>query len=231
MPRILIGAPVRQDEETFKKYLESLNNLDKTGLEVDYFFCLHNSPKLANYLQEDQYVQVTSEHQYIRNEISHFWSDDNLNDVVLMKNFLLDKTKFEKYDYFFLIDSDLILHPNTLQHLIKQKKDIIAEIFWTQWKPNQQFEPNAWIYDHYAFDTLNTIDLWKQKGVYEVGGTGACILINRNVIEAGVNYTKIKNVSFSTWEDRAFCIRASVKGFEIFLDTHYPAIHLYRKGD
>ena len=48
MNRIMIGAPVRQDEETFVKYLESLKKLNTEGLEVDYFFILHNSKNLEN---------------------------------------------------------------------------------------------------------------------------------------------------------------------------------------
>ena len=49
MNKILIGAPVRQDEETFLKYLESLKSLNTKGLEVDYFFILHNSENLEKY--------------------------------------------------------------------------------------------------------------------------------------------------------------------------------------
>lgn len=32
-------------------------------------------------------------------------------------------------------------------------------------------------------------------------------------------------------EDRHFCIRALALGFELFVDTHYPAFHLYRSAD
>jgi hypothetical protein len=61
--------------------------------------------------------------------------------------------------------------------------------------------------------------------------TGACTLIKRKVLEAGVNWNPVNNVSFSKWEDRAFCIRAAVHGFEIWLDSHYPARHLYRDSE
>src|SRR5690606_16569030 len=39
-----------------------------------------------------------------------------------------------------------------------------------------------------------------------------------------------KNISF--WgEDRHFCIRAQALGFDLFVDTNYPAFHIYREDD
>jgi len=226
--KILIGAPVRQDEETFVKYLDSLKKLKVIGYELEFYFILHNSPHLKKYLNNNEYEEFESNNQYIKNEKTHVWEENNLKDVIIMKNKLLDKTLIEKYDYFFLVDSDIILHEDTLQHLVNQNKDIIAEVFWTQWTPDKDYEPNAWTHDFYSFDNLQRIEDWKVSNVYEVGGTGACILIKDTVIKKGVNYYPIKNISFSLWEDRAFCIRAIIHGFKIYLDTHYPAIHLYR---
>lgn len=226
--RILIGAPVRQDFKTFELYLKSLDALNKESLEVDYFFILHNSPELKPLLKDNQYIEFTSKNEYIKKD-THEWSNENLKDVIIMKNHLLQKARYEGYDYFFLVDSDILMHENTLMHLINQKVDIVAEIFWTRWDPNREEEPNAWMYDFYSFDTLDRIDHWREKNLYEVGGTGACILISKQVLyNELINYNPIKNISFSLWEDRAFCIRAKIFGYNIFLDTHYPANHLYR---
>ena len=88
--------------------------------------------------------------------------------------------------------------------------------------------PNAWQADFYAFKTEREWEQWREEGLYRVGMTGACILIKNKVLKSGVNYTPIPNVSHSIWEDRAFCIRAAVHGFEIWLDTTCPPVHLYR---
>jgi len=67
-------------------------------------------------------------------------------------------------------------------------------------------------------------------GVYKVGGLGACTLISRNAISKGVSYDEIYNITF--WgEDRHFCIRAAALGIELFVDTHFPAFHIYRRSD
>jgi hypothetical protein len=60
---------------------------------------------------------------------------------------------------------------------------------------------------------------------------GACTLIKRSVLEKNVNWNPIRNLSMSVWEDRAFCIRAAVNNVDIWIDTHYPAIHLYRQSE
>lgn len=228
MKRVLIGAPVRQDHTTFYKYLKALNQLDTDGVEVDFFFILHNSPRLKRFLNKNQYHEYFSDHDYIRNYLTHYWNNNNLEDVTLMKNFLLQKTIRENYTHFFLVDSDIILEKDTLQRLLEHDKAIVAQCFWTKWKPNEEPMPNAWMGDHYSFFYDGQWKEWHNEGLYEVGGTGACILISSQVILDGVNYSPIPNVSFSNWEDRAFSIRAQCAGHQLFLDTRNCPVHLYR---
>lgn len=47
---------------------------------------------------------------------------------------------------------------------------------------------------------------------------------------SGVRFKEIKNLSFFG-EDRHFCVRAAALGFSMFMDTHYPAYHIYRESD
>lgn len=271
--RVLIGAPVRQDERIFKHYINALRNLKGN---FDLFFYLHNSKHLIPYLNRNEYelCESNSVHE------AHVWNNQNLSEVTQMKNMLLQKTIKDNYDYFFLVDSDTILHPETLQHLLSRKKDIVAEVLWTRWKSDLAEMPNAWDEDFYSFKnrmpnqhkekttdkTQQIIDLmqnlgikdessiekigkqvfdhlvtvgiegngpyqaFRTPGIYKVGGIGGCNLISRKVIDAGVNYSPIYNLSWTNWEDRAFCVRAAVLGFNLYLDTHYPAIHLYNEN-
>ncbi|NLF83397.1 MAG: glycosyl transferase, partial [Candidatus Gastranaerophilales bacterium] len=226
----LIGAPVRQSEGVFREYLKSLDNLEKPdNVTIDRFFYLHNSPELAKLLKPDEYLLVTSDEDYKRDENTHEWKSVNLKIVTYLKNDLLKQTIEGDYDYFMLVDSDLILHPKTLVALFETDKPITAEVFWTKWQAGERPTPNAWDLDHFTF-YQDSIDKWKNPGIYKVGGTGACILIHRSVIESGVNYSPLYNVSF--WgEDRSFSIRATAHDYELWLDTHYPAVHLYRESE
>ena len=68
--------------------------------------------------------------------------------------------------------------------------------------------------------------------VFALGMTGACTLVKRKVFEAGVDYTQIPNVRKSLrGEDRHFCVRAACAGFEMWVDTHCPAVHLYTREE
>jgi cellulose synthase/poly-beta-1,6-N-acetylglucosamine synthase-like glycosyltransferase len=229
MVNILLVVPARQKEEIFNLHKQSLDNLKiPGGVSLTRLFILHNSPELKKYLGEnDLHQEITTDEKYEKDEITHYWKNENLKFITELKNGIFEHVKQSNYDYLFLVDSDLVLHPDTLINLLKAKKEIVAEVFWTKWNVLDKNEmPNAWDLDAYIF-IKGTLEKYRQKGLYECGGTGACILIHRNVIDAGVSYIPIKNVSF--WgEDRAFCIRASVAGFDIYIDTHSPAYHIYR---
>ncbi|MDR2903175.1 MAG: glycosyl transferase, partial [Clostridiales bacterium] len=159
-----------------------------------------------------------------------------------LKNAIITYAIEQAYDRLFFIDSDLLIDPGLIKHLITQKKDIISEIFWTAWQHGTVPLPNVWQYDKYemAHPSLSRADYDEQAaaflaqlktpGVYEVGGLGACTLLSAGALKAGLNFSPIRNVSF--WgEDRWFCIRAAALGFPLYIDTHFPAKHLYRASD
>lgn len=225
--KILIGSPVRQDEEIFIEYLKSINKLlVPKDAEVDAYFILNDCPELAKHLKDGQYEILNTGDEYVCNEETHVWSTENLDKMSTLRNRLLKKVTDGGYDYLFMVDADLILHPNTLIQLLSDDKDLVANIFWTEEKPGiDRFWSNCWDYDQCT--QVNVKD-WIKPGVYEIGGTGACFLISRKVIEAGSDYSPISNIKYLRGEDRFFCIRAVCHGFKIYVDTHYPAVHLYR---
>ncbi|WP_338140244.1 hypothetical protein [Paenibacillus thiaminolyticus] len=49
----------------------------------------------------------------------------------------------EQYDYLFLVDSDLLLHPRTVEQLVATGKDIVSEIFWTSWQSDSAPQPQV----------------------------------------------------------------------------------------
>jgi hypothetical protein len=234
LARILLCAPVRQEPDVFQYYLEALRALEvPAGFEVDKLFIFHNCEQLKQHLVDGEncFVHNTPD-EYVCDDTTHQWKDANFAQIIIMKNALLRYALDRGYNYIFLVDSDLVLQPPTLEALIAADKDIVAEVFWTVWVKGESMAlPNAWHWDQYEIDGEELVKWQHEPGLYRVGMTGACTLIKRRVLEAGVSFNPLYNVSFTRWEDRAFCIRAAVSGFEIFLDTHYPAAHLYRRED
>lgn len=250
--RVLIASPIRQKPLILTQFLQSLRELEHGDLRVDYFFIDDNdNPQSQTLLNEFsrkgsiKHIERTDEEKVMFkcDENTHYWNNDAIYRVTKSKNRQIKFALENDYDYIFFIDSDLVLHSKTLTHLYSLNLDIVSEIFWTSWQPNSLPLPNVWQYDNYAFairegedekelrkKVMQWLEQLKIPGVYKVGGLGACTLIKRRVLEKGVDFSRIYNISFPG-EDRHFCIRAVANGFELYVDTHYPCYHIYRESD
>ena len=252
--RVLIGSPIHQRPMILTEFLQSLKDIEQETIEVDYIFIDDNEIEestqlLAKFKQDVNHVIIVESDyidQYNCNDETHEWNEQLIWKVAHFKNRMIQTAIERNYDYLFLIDSDLVIHPKTIEHLKKNEKEIISTIFWTKWQPDLPALPQVWISDHYTLFHKNRnenvtdeeinkrqhqfIQQLKKSGIYEVGGLGACTLISRKAMVVGVNFSEIKNISF--WgEDRHFCIRAVALGFSLYVDTHYPAYHIYRPSD
>jgi GT2 family glycosyltransferase len=252
--RILIGSPIRQKANILQAFLDSLENLYIGDFDIHYLFIDDNESEessnlLLNFVKRKNTAIIfknSDNEKYICDEKTHYWNENLVWKVANLKNIIIQFALEQNFDYLFLIDSDIVLHPNTLQQLVSANKDIISNIFWTKWQPDSPELPQVWVFDQYVQyyrargEVLTQeqiqqrqqqfLEMLRKPGVYEVGGLGACTLISRKALQAGVNFKEIKNISF--WgEDRHFCIRAQALGFDLFVDTHYPAYHIYRESD
>ena len=252
--KLLIASAIKQKPQILEEFLFFISRVNKENLDVDYYFVDDNddikSKKLLKsfYKQNRSNVilkQGRSSDTYICDDYTHRWNDRLIWKVAGYKNEMIEYAKANGYEYIFFIDSDLLIHPDTIQQLIASKKDIISEIFWTKWTPESIELPQVWQTDQYDFfssefkkadeqtkqlESLRFIKKLKKPGIYKVGGLGACTLISSNALQKGVSFERIYNLSL--WgEDRHFCVRAAALGFELFVDTHYPALHLYRLED
>lgn len=257
MKRVLVGSPIRQKNLVLKEFLCSLEEVDKEELIVDYFFVDDNvDVESTKLLQEfakrnhtvlrtgDEMYQGDKTQEYICDKFSHSWKRGLIEKITSFKDSIIAYAKENNYDYLFFIDSDIVLHKNTIRHLISRNVDIVSNIFWSQWYVNGPFEPQVWLQDTgscFVNDWDNELTLTKKyqskidfftslrfPGLFEVGGLGACTLISKNAIDSGVKFELIDNLSF--WgEDRHFCVRAEALGFKLYVDTVYPAYHIYRE--
>ncbi|SNS05657.1 Glycosyltransferase, GT2 family [Anaerovirgula multivorans] len=252
--RVLVGSPVYQKPEILKVFLKSLKKLNRHTISIDYMFVDDNidensSQLLTEFERDESKVMILcGEEQgvYLCNDESHHWDDGLMLKVANYKNSIINYAIENNYDYLFFVDSDLVLQPNLIEHLKTANKDIISEIFWSQWHNDRPFEPNVWLFDEYDLVPKKLGEKLSQKemdirqikflnqlripGLYEVGGLGACTLISRAALVEGVSFDPIKNLTIHG-EDRFFCIRAAVLGIDLFVDTHYPAYHIYREKD
>lgn len=225
MKKILLTAPMKRDPKIFNEYQDALDALIiPEGFEVDRFFVVNDCPEVIPHIRNAAYITYDSDPGEIQTK-DHVWTGDKLMKMCNMRNITILYMLQHGYDYWFSVDTDLILNRHTLEYLLAANKDIISEVFWTEGEKDSVW-CNAWMYDDGDVD--NMWETWAQPGLYQVGGTGASILVKRRVFEEGVGYGRIPNIRKAlTGEDRYFCVRAACAGFEIWMDTNAPAIHLY----
>jgi cellulose synthase/poly-beta-1,6-N-acetylglucosamine synthase-like glycosyltransferase len=253
--RVLVGSPIRQKTKILQEFLSSLDRLDKTSYTPDYYFVDDNiqdeSSQLLQEFAENHKTFIvkagkeSADQAYICTETTHEWKDEIIWKVAGFKDRIIQYAKEKQYDYLFLIDSDIVLNPKTVDQLISTQKDVVSNVFWTCWLQESQFLPQVWMQDFYSFFEkknnkpispleerkfyVDFIVKMRKPGIYEVGGLGACTLISKHALSKDISFKKIKNISFSG-EDRHFCIRAVALGLDLHVDTHYPAYHIYRES-
>lgn len=223
--RILLGAPLKQEPKIFREYQESLDRLIlPEGVELDRFYVVNDCPEVIPHIENARFITHDTGDFYRKTADDHVWTADNLDKMSDLRNMTIQMALRGGYDYWLSADTDLVLDPHTLEWLLEADRDIVAEAFWTE-GPGGEWV-NAWMYDQY--DTDGRADEWKRPGLYEVGMTGALMLVKRRVFEHGVGYARIPNIREALiGEDRFFCVRAACAGFSLWLDTHAPARHLF----
>ena len=218
MIRVLIAAPLRQDVKIFLEYQKGLDALEvPEGYSLSRFFVVNDCEEVIPYIHDAEYVTVNTGDEYRKTGDNHEWTLELMAKMSDLRNRTITEALTGGYDYWFSVDTDIVLDPATLRRLVEADKDIVSEIFWTNgWC-------NAWMHDQSAGMKAE----WSTPGLYRVGMTGACTLMKAEVFAAGVDYSPIPNIKSLWGEDRFFCIRAACHGFELWVDSHFPAEHLF----
>ncbi len=249
--RVLLASPVRQNEKILIEFLQSLDLLDSTGLDLDFAFFDDNNEHdlLSRFSSERENVRIfrgNPEDPYICNEDAHYWRESLIWKIASYKDQFIKIALEEGYDYLFLIDSDLYVQPQTLKHLMSLQKDIVSEVFWTKWQKGSLPLPQVWVTGHYQMynsqrgESLDQVEINKRTaeflhmlskpGTYKVGMLGACTLISKHALSLGVSFSQIYNLDL--WgEDRHFCVRAAALNLELYGDTHCAPYHIYRESE
>ena len=255
--RVMIASPVRQKPSILRQFLLSLKRLHIPTVELTFAFVDDNVDAesqrlLAEFEHGVQCIVIQPENSpreqgdYIQDEITHHWKEDLIWKVAGFKDLLIEKALASGMEFLFLVDSDLVLSPYVLEHLISCGKEVVSEVFWTSWKPGQIQLPQVWAQGEYEMAPRRREERLGQEeserrtrdfirnayspNLFRVGGLGACTLIRRSALEKGARFSEIDNLTY--WgEDRHFCIRARALGIELWADTTYPPLHLYRESD
>ena len=258
MKRVLIGSPIRQKKNILEQFLIGLDEIELQNCQVSFYFVDDNkdpgSSELLSIFKNtnsdvilikgEDIVANKEDNAYVCDANSHHWRSENIARITKFKDWIIDYCVENGFDYLFLVDSDIVLDRRSLSQLLSRNVDIVSNVFWTQWHPGAALVPQCfWMPDPYqqykAFNVKldpkeanqmrdDMFNKLKLPGIYKVDGLGACTLISKKALMAGVRFKEVPNLSIPG-EDRHFCIRAGVLGFDLYMDTVYPAYHIFRE--
>lgn len=258
MKRILVGSPVRQKHQILEQFLLGLEELDKNGFTLSYYFVDDNVETESSALLEAfarkhdalirkgrELTDLDSYSKYVSDEIMHLWDPTTIRKVAYFKDSIIEYAVENKFDYLFFVDSDIVVDKRTIQQLLSRNVDIISNVFWTQWQPNWELEPQCFWMPALNVQSVkpfsppisreesrqlqrNFFAKMRIPGMYKVDGLGACTLVSRDALAKGVRFKEIPNLAL-LGEDRHFCVRAGALGYTLYFDTVYPVYHIYRE--
>lgn len=157
--KVLVASPIRQKPAILKEFLASLDRLEQKSYTLDYFFIDDNDLPESRALLQIYALEKAGrcsiltayksdkDQQFVCDETTHHWTEDLVWRVAGFRDRIIAQARNKNYDHLLLIDSDIVLHPRTVEQLISTGKDIISNVFWTRWYPHAPLLPNlvTWI--------------------------------------------------------------------------------------
>ena len=242
--RILAGSCVRQHPDILKAHLACLKW--QTGkYDIDLAFVDDNDNAESSALLKDaaKYVLPADPKpqgaEYSVTSVTHNWTEPLFHWLAREKQKLLDLAKKERYDALLLVDSDLLISPDTLDSLWNTKKDVVSGVFYTKWQPDSPPLPQVWLQHPYNLNGMGMeqhefLGRLANRQVVRVGGLGACTLIRAAVLDRVAYWPLVEGLpQGGMWqgEDRHFCVRAQRNHVELWADAWPDIWHCYRPED
>ena len=246
--RILVGGCVRQAPEVLRAHLQTLQwQRLPQGVSLSFYFVDDNLDNESSELLasvEGACVLPATERpdgaEYSTHEGGHSWTIPTFYHLAVQKQRLLEIALLQNFDAVLLVDSDLLLAPDTLTSLLATEKEVVSGVFWTSWGATDAPLPQVWTTHPYGFDgagwTTHTFlrDL-RNRSLVRVRGLGACTLIRTNALRRGAAFWPLVPglPEWGMWqgEDRHFCVRAERQHIELWADAWPQIYHVYRPSD
>lgn len=222
MASIVAFSPVRQHPEVLALFLKHM-----ARQPVDLWLYDDNTDPDSSALVKHSGARVLPTipqlhpSAYRRAEDTHKWDVPTYQRVAAIKNAAIDRFyRTTDATHLFLIDSDVLVQPGLVAHLAEAKAPIIASVYWTRWFPELAPQPNMW---------GSSPERLVTPGHHEVAGTGACTLIQRQVLRR-VRFDPQPQMP-KEGEGRWFCYLARQAGYRLMMCSHLNPFHVYRDSE
>lgn len=232
MSTVTIGCPIRNRAWILKEYLEGITKQNYDRKLINLLFLVNDSKDSSLRILEKFKKENDSQYAGIDIQVKNLGAvedertpgtrDSIYHSLTEIRNSLLDM--IPDTDYFFSVDSDILIPENALNILVNSKKDIVAGVIRNDYLVN----PSAvypWVRTnlmiksekdgrivHYFGYPLNSL--------FEVEVTGAIYLLSKEV------YKSVRYGYDVQGEDIYFCREAKKRGFKIWANSALHAEHV-----
>lgn len=243
--KILVGAVTRAVPNILEAHLRTIR---WQRAEVELSLCYIADPELPEesrkLLHEFDAMVLAAEEKpdealYEIDDTTHHWNQPTFGWLAHEKQKLLALAEELGFDAVWLVDSDLLCDPGTLDSLLACQKEVASAVFYTKWQPDAPPLPQCWLQHPYGLSGLGLdaheyLDLLANRGLVRVAGLGACTLIRSSVLPRVAYWPLLEGLpSGGMWqgEDRHFCVRAERQHIALYADAWPSVFHVYRPSD
>lgn len=257
--RVLVGAPANVPTPVFEAHFYALARQElPPGVELHAYYVLNNHDDQAAAEQTELVMKTGGrvaleeplpQAEYDGDARSHHWTDRAFDYVARLKQHIIQVAVSEGFDYWWLVDADLVCDRRTLASLLMTQTSIpvaaaggaavapVSAVFWTDWAESQAHRnraagPNLWM-EHPndgALEPRVVANLVRRR-VTPVAGSGACTLFPTATLRHGLAryYPRFKHMPADFWnaEDRVMALTLEAMQVPQIADPWPDIYHAY----
>lgn len=229
---VLIGCPVYKRDWVLPDWFAAIEKQNYPLEKIGFIFELGNDDEATEdvlYEWHQNHPQVRVFDGIIRENVGHrahpdgkrHWNGTDYLKMVLLRNELLERASCMDYEYYFSLDSDVILEdPDTIPFLVSQMSrcDVISPLMYMT--PFDDSYPSVmWWDDHVGYEAHRNPMKMKYDQVFQTDIVMAAKMMRKEVFQ---------NVRYS-WhrqgEDLGFAANLKRAGFKAYCAPQIYAFH------
>lgn len=236
MAKLIIGCPIYKRDWIFPYWISCIENQQIDLSQVGFVFEASSDDKetlslLNKYKNSKPNISIFEIE--IREEVPHFehgensriWSMSKYANMVLLRNKLLEKVRHIDPDYFFSLDSDVLLtNPNTVNHLISHIQDGADAV-----SPVMFMTPNDTLYPSVMTWSDNPGNQAYRKETYPIGSYFKSDIIMAAKMMSRATYKNVNYEMHVQGEDLGWSANAARLKLNLFCASYVYTPHIMGK--